>query len=374
MKIRRKYNLTKEIRQGKVLVIYGARRVGKTTLLKDFLDSTNLRYRYEQGENLSTQRIFSSQELSVLNSAVEGYELLAIDEAQFIPNIGVNLKMIVDANPHLYVVVTGSSSFDLSGNIGEPLTGRMILLNLYPFSIQELSQIYNRFDLNQKLEEFLLYGLYPEVILTRTTTEKARYLQLLTDAYLFKDILAFEGLRKADLLVKLVKLLAFQVGNLVSLNELSQKLQINVRTVERYIDLLEKTFVIYRLYPLSTNPRKEINRKFKVYFFDNGVRNAVIGQFMPLAERADVGQLWENFMMSELLKKRTYDRQFVFRYFWRNYAGAEVDLVEEMNGQFLAYEFKFTKKSVKLSRDFMTRYQPKQVFVVNKDNFLDFLL
>ncbi len=372
--INRQYSIDAEKRQGKVLLILGARRVGKTTLLKSFLSQTNLKYKFVQGEDIFETEVLTSRNLQNLNSFVNGYDVLVIDEAQYINEIGLNLKMIVDANPDIYVIATGSSGFELQNRMGAPLVGRLRKLLLYGFSMAELQQKFNEFELKQNLENFMIFGMYPEIILSENKAEKVEHLTDLINSYLFKDIFVFEKIRKSSFLLNLTRLLAFQIGNLVSVNELAGKLSVNQRTVERYIDLLEKNFIIFRLYPLSKNPRKEINRKFKVYFYDTGIRNAVINLFMPLEARTDTGQLWENFIISELIKKQFYEKQIVFNFYWRNYNNAEIDFIEEREGNYYAFEIKYSKRNARISKDFIENYKPTQIYTINKDNFLEFLL
>ena len=333
------------LQPGKVLVIYGARRVGKTTLLQSYLKRTPFKYKFDSGDNLRTQHILSSQEFGQILSYVEGYDLLAIDEAQNIPNIGMALKIIVDQAPGIRVVVTGSSSFDLAGQIGEPLTGRKRTLVLYPLAQLELLSAYNRFELNENLARFLIFGAYPEVLQAPTRQARIETLTELAHSYLLKDILAFDRIRNSRTLFDLLKLIAFQTGSDVSLSEIGAQLGVDVKTVQRYLDLLEKTFVLYRLNAFSRNLRQEVTRKAKYYFVDNGIRNAVIAQFNDLDQRNDQGILWENFMMIERLKYRAYQGIYANPYFWRTYQGQEIDLLEERDGLLCGYEFKWNPKA-----------------------------
>ncbi len=362
------------LKGGKVLIIYGARRVGKTTLVKGWLNKTNLKSLFVSGDNIRVRSILSSEDFSLINEFVGNYALVVIDEAQQIPRIGKGLKIIVDENPEIKVIATGSSSFDLSRQVGEPLTGRKRTIRLFPIAQKELTQHMNRFELKERLEEYLIFGSYPEVILCETKKEKTRVLTELVDSYVLKDILSFERLKNPDQLLKLLKLLAFQVGNLVSLNELGNQLSMNVRTVSRYIDLLEKSFIIYRLGPYSSNLRKEIAKKNKYYFYDNGIRNAVILQMNALSDRNDLGALWENFIMAERMKKLHYEDVFYNRYFWRNYNGREIDLLEEKNGKLMAFEFKWNKTKAGIPNDFIKKYGSTRFEVIHPGNYLDFVL
>lgn len=367
-------NLEEWVRPGKVLVVYGARRVGKTTLLNKFLAQTKLKYRLDSGDNIEIQQQLSSQDFRQIADYVAGYDLIAIDEAQQIPNVGMGLKIIVDQYPHIRVIATGSSSFDLSNQVGEPLVGRKNTLTLYPISQLELGSEQNRYDLRQRLEEFLVFGSYPEVVTATSKQQKIQILQDIAGSYLLKDILALERIKSPRVLLNLIKLLAFQVGNEVSRNELANQLAIDVKTVDRYLDLLEKTFVIVSVGGFSRNLRSEITNKQKYYFLDNGVRNAVINQFNGLANRDDVGALWENFVLMERLKKREYTNMYANVYFWRTYTQQEVDLVEERDGKLSGYELKWSvKKTVPAPKDWLATYANATFEAITPENYLDFI-
>ena len=374
MLFKRQYdNLTPFLSPNKVLVIYGPRRSGKTTILKNFLAKTKLKYRLDSGDNIQLRQILGSQDFSQIKNYASGYELIAIDEAQNIPNIGMGLKIIVDEIPGIKVIATGSSSFDLANKIGEPLTGRKRTIFLYPLSQMELSLNLNRFDLNQKLEEFLIFGSYPEIALLQDRNKKITALEELVNSYLFRDILALDKIKKSKKLVDLVKLLAFQVGSEVSLNELSTQLSLNVRTTERYLDLLEKSFVIISLGSFRRNLRNEILGKRKYYFLDNGVRNGIISLFNGLENRDDVGALWENFIFTEMIKSASYKERYANRYFWRTYDQKEIDFIEEREGKLFAYEFKWNDKA-KPPKEFLETYPNTEFKTINKENYLDFIL
>ena len=374
MLFKRQYdNLTPFLSPNKVLVIYGPRRSGKTTILKNFLAKTKLKYRLDSGDNIQLRQILGSQDFSQIKNYASGYELIAIDEAQNIPNIGMGLKIIVDEIPGIKVIATGSSSFDLANKIGEPLTGRKRTIFLYPLSQMELSLDLNRFDLNQKLEEFLIFGSYPEIALLQDRNIKITALEELVNSYLFRDILALDKIKKSKKLVDLVKLLAFQVGSEVSLNELSTQLSLNVRTTERYLDLLEKSFVIISLGSFRRNLRNEILGKRKYYFLDNGVRNGIISQFNGLENRDDAGALWENFIFTEMIKSASYKERYANRYFWRTYDQKEIDFIEEREGKLFAYEFKWNDKA-KPPKEFLETYPNTEFKTINKENYLDFIL
>lgn len=367
--------LTQYLQANKVLVIYGPRRVGKTTLLHRLLDNTPLKYKLDSGDNIRTQHLLSSQDFSQILPYVEGYDLLAIDEAQEIPNIGMALKIIVDQVPGITVVATGSSSFELAGQIGEPLTGRKRTLTLYPIAQAELTVRYNQHELRELLPQFLIYGSYPEVLEAPTRQEKAAILTEIANAYLLKDILAFERVQNSRAILNLLRLLAFQMGSEVSANELATQLTVDMKTVQRYLDLLEKAFVLVRVNGFSRNLRQEVTSKAKYYFIDNGIRNAVIAQFNDLEQRNDVGQLWENFVLMERLKRRIYFPLYGNMYFWRTYDQQEIDLVEEREGQLFAYECKWSeRKRVRPPKKWAETYPEAEFTVITPANYLDFVL
>ena len=374
MLINRHYQIEKHLDPNKVVVIYGPRRVGKTTLVNEYLKKTKLRYRSDSGENLEVQRILSSQDFDLIKDYVGNNQLVVIDEAQYIPNVGLGLKIIVDHITGIKVIATGSSSFDLSGQVGEPLVGRKWTLNLYPLAQLELLGAYTISDLKHKLPEFLIFGGYPSVATARTKKAKRELLEELSQAYLLKDLLSLENVKSPQLLVDLLKLLALQIGNEVSFNELSNKLFIDIKTVERYLDLLEKTFVIFSLRGFARNLRRTIRSKNKYFFYDNGIRNAVISQFNNLDSRNDVGQLWENFLAVERLKKQEYKSIHANNYFWRTWEGQEVDWAEERNGVLHGFEFKWgSGKKIKPPKDWAKAYHKTTFEVINRENYLDFL-
>jgi len=373
--IKRIYDLHKLVKKGKVLIIYGPRRAGKTTLLDDFLKKDGGRHKLVSGDDIKVREILSSQEIREICEYAGGYEIFAVDEAQQIENIGLALKILVDNLNDLIVVVTGSSSFEIVQKTGEPLTGRKRTLILYPFSQKELLSLWNVSELKEKLEEFLIFGSYPEVVMAKTKKEKIEILEELANSYLLKDILSFEKIKSSKILIDLLRLLAFQIGSLVSLNELSGNLKIDVKTVGRYLDLLEKNFVIKKVGGFSRNLRSEISSKCKYYFVDNGIRNAVIAQYQNLKLRNDIGGLWENFFVVEKMKKAAFDRIMpVNFYFWRTYGGKEIDLIEEMSGKVSAYEIKWGVSKHKFPKDWKENYKNAKNFLISKDNYLKFLL
>lgn len=357
----------------KVLIIYGPRRVGKTTLLKELLANTKLKYRLDSGENIRVQEVLTSGDFERIKEYVGDNKLIAIDEAQQIAGIGQGLKIIVDQIPGIKVVVTGSSSFELSNQVGEPLTGRKKTMTLFPFAQIELARIETPFDLNSRLEEFLVYGTYPDVFLAENKQEKKILLNEIVDSYLLKDVLALDDIKKSRTLVDLVKLLALQIGSEVSLSELAQQLNANVRTIEKYIDVLEKGFVVVSLGALKRNLRNEVRGKKKYYFYDNGVRNAILSQFNDVSLRNDIGALWENFLFIERLKKTSYQAVFANRYFWRTYDQKEIDLVEEYDGNFHAFEFKWRKSKTTYPKKFLSNYEHSSFEIINKENYRSFV-
>ncbi len=365
-------NLLNLFNRRKILIIFGARRTGKTTLLNNFLKTSNLKYKLDTGDSLRLQMLFSDCDIKKILEYVSDYELIALDEAQEIPDIGQALKIISDYS-NVKVIATGSSSFRLSQKTGEPLTGRKVTVTLYPISQKELRSHYNKYELREKLNEFLIFGSYPEVVTAKTKQEKIDILKELVDSYLLKDILTHEKIKSPKVLLQIVKLLAFQIGNEVSLNEIATQVQVDVKTVSRYFDLLEKCFVIKTISAYSTNLRKEITTKNKYIFYDNGVRNAIISQFAELDDRNDIGQLFENFVITERIKKLSYEKFYGNIYFWRNYNGQEIDLVEEIDGKLSAVEIKLNK-IVKPPSNWMKNYPKADFKVITTDNYLDFVL
>jgi predicted AAA+ superfamily ATPase len=360
----------------RVTVIHGPRRVGKTTLANRYLDSLgpDARILRASGDNVSDRNLLSSQESKSLLDWAAGYDRVFIDEAQRVPDIGWGLKLLIDARPELEIIATGSSSFDLAGKLGEPLTGRQVPLKLYPLSIGELGRKFNRFELKQNLEELLIFGMYPEIATAPSADRKRLLLNELAEAYLLKDILELERIKRPQVLVRLLTLIALQVGSEVSLNELSNKLGIDMKTVERYLDLLVKCFVLYNLRGFSRNLRNEVTKKSKYYFYDTGIRNAVIQNYNPLSLRDDVGALWENFMVIERLKARSYGGLYANDYFWRTWEKQEIDLIEDYGGRLHGYEFKWSPGAKQKIPSAFREHYPDALFQnVSPENFLDFL-
>lgn len=377
MKIPRFYtNLSPLIKPNKVLVIYGSRRAGKTTLLRNYLEGINdkIKYKLDSGDNIVVQETLSSRDFSKIKDYARGYDLIAIDEAQRIPKIGEALKIMVDEIPGIKIIATGSSSFELSGQVGEPLTGRKRTITLYSISQIEMSELSNVHELKQDLGKYLIYGGYPEVVANENPDEKKEILGEILGSYLLKDILELEKVKGSKILLDLLRLLAFQVGSEVSLSELGRQLGLDYKTIARYLDLFEKSFILYNLRGFSRNLRKEVTKKGKYYFFDNGIRNAIIANFNPLETRDDIGKLWENFLVSERIKKRSYKSIYANSYFWRTYSGQEIDLVEEREGNLFGYEFKWSpNKTLKAPKDWLAAYPNAEFSVITKENYLDFL-
>jgi len=358
----------------KGVVVYGARQVGKTTLANNLISALNLKTLTINGDQSRFLDILSSRDLAKIKSLVQGYEMLFIDEAQRIPEIGLALKIILDSIPELKVLVTGSSSLDLASKISEPLTGRVWTYHLYPISFLELSGSQNKAELNYSLEERLVFGSYPEIFSVEGDSQKREYLQNLSDAYLYKDLLEFGDIKNSSKIRDLLKLLAFQIGSQVSLSELGSSLGMSKDAVSRYIDLLEKSYVIFRLKGFSRNLRKEVTKMDKIYFYDLGVRNILIDNLKPLKGRDDLGSLWENFLIAERMKLLAYKQDYANTYFWRTYTGAELDYVEDRGGKLYGFEFKSGNKVERAPKSWKETYQDSEYLCVNRDNYLDFVL
>ncbi len=358
----------------KVVIIYGARQSGKTTLAKYIIDKLGLRTLSINADLERYIDVLSSRDLKRLTSLVSGYEMLFIDEAQRIPDIGINLKILKDEIPLLKLLVTGSSSLTLADSISEPLTGRKWTYNLYPLSLQELAATKNKFELSEELNDLLIFGSYPEVYTTVNKADKTELLYEISSSYLYKDILELSNIKYPRKIRDLLRLLAFQIGSEVSVFELSKNLGINKETVDNYIDLLEKAFIIFRVSGYSKNLRKEVRKQDKFYFYDLGIRNAVIDNLSYPDRRNDIGMLWENFIISERKKYLHYNRINATGYFWRTYTGAELDYVEEFDGKLNAFEIKYSKKTVNPPKTWTENYPGSSFKVINKENYLDFIL
>lgn len=366
-------NLRRALLPGKAVIIYGARRTGKTTLVKRFLQDIDEPYLLVSGEDLTVQGYLASQSIEKLSAFAGANRLLVVDEAQKVPGIGINLKLIVDHIPDMRIIATGSSSFDLARAVGEPLTGRKTTLRLYPLSQLELGQIEQRHQTDANLESRLIYGSYPEVVLTNDNRAREQYLKEIVASYLYKDVLELDGIRHSAKISRLLQLLAFQVGKEVSYTELGTSLGMSKNTIERYLDLLEKAFVVQKLSGFSRNLRSEITKNSRYYFLDNGVRNALINNFNALELRNDAGELWENYLVMERLKRQEYRLEQANNYFWRTYSQKEIDLVEEREGKLFGYEMKWGAAPAKPPKEWLAAYPNASWQLINRQNYLELI-
>jgi predicted AAA+ superfamily ATPase len=359
----------------KVLLLMGTRRVGKTVLADIIKNGYAGETMVLKAEDFDIQEMLGKRSIANYKRILGNATLLIIDEAQVIQEIGQILKLMIDNFTALTILATGSSSFDLANKTGDPLSGRQIKLILYPLSQSEISTQESYPETVQNFDERLIFGSYPEMFQLLTYKDKAAYLHELIQSYLLKDILAYEGIRQSDKIVKLLRLVAYQCGHEVSYAELAGQLGISKNTVENYLDLLSKVFIIYRIGAFSSNLRKEISKSSKWFFYDNGIRNAVINDYRLPLLRNDIGLLWENYLMAERIKRHAYDGKNVQQYFWRNYSQQEIDLIEFENGQLRAYEFKFSSsKKVKIPPAFATSYPGVSFDVISKDNYLQWIM
>jgi hypothetical protein len=367
--------LQESLLPGKVVVLYGPRQVGKTTLAIDLMQSLPYRAKYISADELLYREALASQSRQTLGELLGDAELLVIDEAQRVPEIGLNLKILVDSFPQARILVTGSASFDLASKISEPLTGRQLTFHLYPLSYAELSAAFGALETRSQLERWLVWGGYPAIVTAESPQLRQRLLNELTGAYLYRDLFELDGLRRAAKIADLLRLLAFQIGQEVSVAELAAALALNRQTVERYLDLLEKVFVIFRVGGFSRNLRKEVTKNARYYFYDNGVRNSLIQNFNPLHLRNDVGQLWENFLITERRKANQLAGRVVNTYFWRTYDQKEIDYLEESGGLLSGYEFKWQETPLRRSvrTEFLRAYPQASLSVIHPDNFRDFV-
>jgi uncharacterized protein len=361
------------IQAGKVIVIAGARRTGKTVLLKEIMKNFEGAYLYLNGEDYTTALILQNKGIEEYKNLVGNNKYLIIDEAQKIENIGQILKLMIDEIEGLHIIITGSSAFDLSNNTGEPLTGRKYTFQLHPVAQCELMAYENQIETESLIENRLIYGSYPEILSISDNQQKSDYLTELINSYLLKDILTLDSIKNSAKLVNILRLLAFQVGNVVSVNELAQNVGLNKLTVERYLDLLTKVFVIYRIEGYSRNLRKEISKSPRYYFWDNGIRNTLVANFNPLALRNDVGQLWENYIISERIKLQHYQGWLSNNYFWRTYDQQEIDWIEERDGNLFAFEMKYQKKNVKAPGAWTSNYPGASFNVISRENYVQFI-
>jgi predicted AAA+ superfamily ATPase len=362
-----------KIGTNKVILILGTRRVGKTYLINRVCERATGKKLLLNAEDFDVQEVLKKRTVANYQRLINDTALLIIDEAQAIPEIGSILKLIIDSHPNLTIIATGSSSLDLVNTTGEPLTGRQYSYNLYPIAQLELGT--NPIRIQADLEERLILGSYPEIFQLKNRKEKEFYLRELIMSYLLKDILSYSGIRQSHKLMDLLRLIAYQIGSEVSYNEISNQLGINKVTVENYLDLLQKVFILFKLPSYSTNQRKEISKGVKWYYYDNGIRNAIINDFRPISLRNDMGMLWENYVISERVKFNAYNQTGSQLYFWRNYLQREIDLIEVKDNRIYAYEIKYGKESkVKIPLAFKTAYPDADFQKIDSDNYLDFIM
>ncbi|HZL09114.1 MAG TPA: ATP-binding protein [Prolixibacteraceae bacterium] len=360
--------IKEKINSGKAIVLVGARQVGKTTLLKAILKEKE--YLFLDADDPTTRSLLSNPNTEQIRTFIGDSKFIFLDEAQRIPGIGLTLKIITDQFKDVQLFVSGSSSFDLGNELNEPLTGRKWEYEMFPISWEEYEKKIGFLKSEQQLENRLLYGFYPEVI--NNQGKERETLKNLVNSYLYRDILAFSDIRRPEVLEKLLQALALQMGSEVNYNELSQIVGINKVTVQKYIEILEKGYIVFRLNSFSRNLRNEIKQNRKIYFYDNGIRNMIIGNFSQLDLRIDKGALWENFLISERLKQNTYKDTFSKMYFWRTKQQQEIDLVEEINGEIVGYEFKWKNKKIKIPDKFIETYKAKGI-LIDRNNFREFV-
>ena len=364
--------LAKKVGINKVLLLFGTRRVGKTHLIKSLENTFSEPYLHLNAEDADVLNLLENRSVANYQRLLNGIKLLIIDEAQVIPEIGKILKLMIDSFEDLTIIATGSSTFDLSNQTGEPLTGRSYTYNLYPVAQAELKE--NLLQSKQNLDDRLVFGSYPEIFQLKTADEKAEYLKNLVNSYLLKDILHFENIKNSAKIYDLLRLVAYQVGSEVSLDELGKQLGMSKNTVERYLDLLTKVQILFKLNGFSTNLRKEVTKSSKWYFFDNGIRNALINDFRLVPLRQDMGLLWENYCIYERIKVNNNAQTSASYFFWRTYDQQEIDLIEKRNQKINAFEFKYSDGYKKAPAFFSKSYPNAGFNVVNRDNYLNFIL
>ncbi len=353
---------------GKAIIIYGARQVGKSTLLKMIEANLNKKMLYLNCDNNDIKKLLTEPGINELQRVIGENELVMIDEAQRVINIGLTLKLITDQMPQVQLIVTGSSSLDLSNLINEPLTGRKYEYQLFPLSLKELNDQFGFIEVNRNLDQHLIYGMYPDVI--NNPGNEPEILNNLVSSYLFKDVFMYQDIRKPEFIEQLLEALALQLGAEVSFNELAQLLKTDAHTVQRYLSMLEKAFIIFRLRSFSRDVRNELKKSRKIYFYDNGVRNALLGNYSPLTSRNDAGMLWENFFIAERMKFLHYNKIYARRFFWRTTQQQEIDYIEEYDGNLTAWEIKWNpKKLVNFPVTFTKNYPNATTHIINRDNF-----
>ena len=363
-----------KLQPNKVVVLLGARRVGKTMLVEKIIENLNEKYLFLNGDDLETHSLLQLQSSANFKKLLGDTKFLVIDEAQEIPNIGKKLKLMVDTIPELKVLVTGSSAFEINNQIGEPLVGRMKTINLYPIAQIEFSRTENFLETKSNLEDRLIFGGYPELSKIINKADKINYLKEIVNTQLLRDIFAFEGIKKRDKIIALLQIIAFRTGSEISLESVGRDLQISKNTVEKYLDLFSKVFIIYSVSGFSKNRDNEITKMKKWYFVDNGIRNAIINSFNPLNMREDVGKLWENYLNSERIKKLNYQENHVLDYFWRTHTKQEIDRLELKNEQIAAFEYKYGKIKAKIPPEFAKSYPDATFQIINQDNYLEYIL
>lgn len=363
--------INKLLFKGKAVILYGARQVGKTTLLRRLQESRPEKSIYLNCDEPDIRHSLTNVSSTAIKALFGSAKLVFLDEVQRIPNAGLTLKLAVDNFPDMQIIATGSSSFELSDNISEPLTGRKFELQLFPFSIQELRGEYSDLEIQRLLEHRMVYGMYPEVV--RNAGEELDLLKEIARSYLYKDVLQYQQIKNPEILEKLLQALALQISSEVSYNELAALLGIDKKTVANYIRILEQAFIIFPLRPFSRNLRNELKKLRKIYFVDTGIRNALINNFNPLSLRQDAGALWENFMISERLKKNSNENRSVAIYFWRTHQQQEIDLIEDSGGKLSGFEFKWGRKKSRIPQLFLKTYEGSSVTPVTPDNFPEFV-
>jgi hypothetical protein len=366
-------NVIKKLKPNKVVIIFGARRVGKTVLVKEILKNMNEPVLSLNGEDINVHDKLAIRSIENYRQLIGSYKLIYIDEAQKIPEIGLKLKLMVDEIEGLKIIISGSSSFDISKDAGEPLTGRKYAFNLFAISENEYNQIENSFSKIDKIRERLIFGNYPELLHLPDQNDKIDYLNEMISSYLLKDILVYENIKNSQKIFNLLRLIAFQIGSEVSLQELGKQLGISKNTVEKYLDLLSKVYILHKVEGYSRNLRKEITKSSRWYFLDNGIRNAIIANFNSIKARNDIGQLWENYMISERIKYQEYNRISSNNYFWRTYDQQEIDWVEERDGSLHGYEFKWKVSNVRIPSQWKNAYPDSTFEVINNSNFENWL-
>ncbi|WP_293299397.1 AAA family ATPase [Pedobacter sp. UBA4863] len=365
--------ILKKLKPNKVVAILGARRVGKTELISAISKNISEKQLWLNGDDIETHNLLAIQSTANFKRLLGDTQVLIIDEAQEIPNIGKKLKLMVDTIPEIKVLITGSSAFEINNQVGEPLLGRMSTLHLYPIAQMEFSKQENYLATKSNLEERLIFGSYPELSNITNKDDKIAYLKELAHNQLLRDILAFEGIKKRDKIVALLQMIAFRTGSEISLEGLGRDLQISKNTVEKYLDLFSKVFIIYSVSGFSRNRDNEITKMKKWFFVDNGIRNAIINSFNPINMRDDIGKLWENYLNSERIKALHYKEKHVLDYFWRTHNKQEIDRIEDINENLSAFEYKWKSLKTKIPTEFAKAYPNASFEVIDQDNYLDFI-